>query len=62
MSNADQEFFCGVSFLGSVAPNEMMSHMSRDHESWVADDGNHVMVPNPSEMICTIAPMIRANM
>ncbi len=25
--------------------------MSRDHDSWVAYDGNHVMVPNFSEMI-----------
>jgi len=28
----DQKFFCGVNFLGSVAPNETMPHMSRDHE------------------------------
>jgi hypothetical protein len=55
----DQGFFCGVGFSGLVAPNEMMSHMSRDHESWATNDGNHVMVPNPSEMISTIAPVIR---
>jgi hypothetical protein len=60
--DADQGFFCGVGFLGSMAPNEMMSHMSRDHESWAANDGNHVMVPNPSEMISTVALVIRASM
>jgi hypothetical protein len=38
--------------------NEMMPHMSIDHKSWVANDGNHVMVPNLSEMI---TPMTRAN-
>ncbi len=38
--NADQGFFCGVGFLGLVAPNETMPHMSKDHESWVASDGN----------------------
>jgi len=31
-SNVDQGLFCGASVLGSVAPNEMMPHMSRDHE------------------------------
>jgi hypothetical protein len=36
--------------------------MSRDHESWAANDGNHVMVPNPSEMISTVALVIRASM
>jgi hypothetical protein len=45
-----------------MAPNEMMLHMSRDHESWVATDANHVMVPNLSEMISIIAPMIRVSM
>jgi hypothetical protein len=25
-------------------------------------DGNHVMVPNPNEMISTVAPIIKANM
>jgi hypothetical protein len=38
-----------------------MPHMSRDHESWVASDGNHAMVLNPSEMIFTIAPMTKVN-
>jgi hypothetical protein len=60
--DAYQEFFFGTSFLGLVAPNEMMPHMSRDHESWPADDGNHVMVPNPSEMISTVATMTKASM
>jgi hypothetical protein len=53
--DADQRFFCGAGFLGSMAPNEMMPHMLRDHESWATDDGNHVMVPNLSEMISTVA-------
>jgi hypothetical protein len=46
---------CGASFWGSMALNEMMPHMSRDHESFVIDDGNHVMGRNPNEMISTIA-------
>jgi hypothetical protein len=32
----------------------MMQHMSIDHESWVADDGNHLMVLNPNEMITLV--------
>jgi hypothetical protein len=28
--------------------------MSKDHESWAIDDGNHVMVPNFNEMISII--------
>jgi len=57
--DADQGFFCGAGFSRSMAPNETMPHMSRDHESWVASDGNQVMVLNPSEMIFTIAPMMQ---
>jgi len=38
-----------------VAPNEMMPHMSRNHDPWAIDDGNYVMVPNPNKMISTIA-------
>jgi hypothetical protein len=53
-SNADQGLFIGASFLGLVALDEMMPHMSKDHESWLIDDGNHVMVPN-------LAPMTKAN-
>jgi hypothetical protein len=45
-SNVGQGFFCGAGFSGLVAPDETKPHMSRDHESWVANDGNHVMVPN----------------
>jgi hypothetical protein len=59
--DANQGFFCGVGFLGLVAPNEMMPYMSRDHESWATDDGNHVMVPNPSEMISTTALVTKAS-
>ncbi len=44
-----------------MVPNETMPHMSKDHESWVVDDGNHVMVPNPSEMISIGAVVTRAN-
>jgi hypothetical protein len=32
--------------------------MSIDYESWVANDGNNVMVLNPNEMI---TPMTRIN-
>jgi hypothetical protein len=39
----------------------MMPHMSRNYESRVTDDGNHVMVPNPNEMISIVTPMTRAN-
>jgi len=57
----DQGFFCGTGFSGSMAPYEMMPHMSRDHHSWVEVDGNHVIIPNLIEMISTTTPMIRAS-
>jgi hypothetical protein len=57
----DQGFFCGANFSRSVALDETMPHMSKDHESWVTNDGNHVMVPNPNEMISITTPMTRAN-
>jgi hypothetical protein len=60
-SDADQRFFCGVGFSGSVAPIEMMPHMSRDHEPWATNDENHIMVPNPNEMISITAPVTGAN-
>jgi hypothetical protein len=56
----DQGFFYGASFL--VAPREMMPHMSTNHESWATNDGNHVMVPNPNEMISIVTIVTRANM
>jgi hypothetical protein len=28
--------------------------MSKDHDSWATNDGNHVMVPNFSEMISIV--------
>jgi hypothetical protein len=59
--DVNQGFFCGTSLLGLMAPNEMMSHMSKDHESWATNDGNHVMVPNPNEMISTTTLMTRSN-
>ncbi len=37
-SNVYPRFFCGASFSGSVALDEMMPHMSRDYESWLAND------------------------
>jgi len=58
-SNVDLRFFCGANFSKSMAPNEMMRHMSRDHESWVTNDRNHVMVPNPNEMIFIATPVTR---
>jgi hypothetical protein len=61
MANVDQGFFCGAGFLGLVALNEMMPHMSKDHESWATVDGNHVMVPNPNEMISRTTLMTRAS-
>ncbi len=45
--------------LQSGVATEMMRHMSRDHESWVANDGNHVMVPNLNEMISIITLVTR---
>jgi hypothetical protein len=36
--------------------------MSKDRESWAVDDGNHVMVSNPNEMISIAAPVTRTNM
>jgi hypothetical protein len=38
-----------------MVPNEDMSHMLGDHGSWVTNNGNHVMVSNPSKMISTFA-------
>ncbi len=55
----DQRLFCGVGFSRLVAPNETMPHISRDHESWATNDGNHVMVPNFNEMISTTTLVTR---
>ncbi len=52
-------FFCGVDFFLLVALDEMISHVSKDHESWVIEDGNHFMVLSPSEMISTTTLVIR---
>jgi len=54
--NVDLGFFCGIGFSRLMALDEMMPHMSKDHESWAVDDGNHVMVPNFNEMISINAP------
>jgi hypothetical protein len=37
-SNVYPRFFCGASFSGSLALDETMPHMSRDHESWLTND------------------------
>jgi hypothetical protein len=60
--DVDQGIFCKAGFSGSVAPNVTMPHMSKDHESWAEDYGNHVMVLNPNEMISIVAPITKANM
>ncbi len=60
-NHMDQRFFCGIGFSISITPYQMMAYMSKDHVSWVTNDGNHVMVPNLIEMISTIAPMTRTN-
>jgi hypothetical protein len=59
--NVNQGFFCGASFSRSMALDDTMPHMSRDHGSWVTNDGDHVMVPNPSEMISIATLVTRAN-
>jgi hypothetical protein len=58
--DANQRFINGVCFSGSMALDETMPHMLRDHESWVTDDENHVKVPNFNEMISMATLMIRA--
>jgi hypothetical protein len=45
-----------------MALDEAMPHMSRHHESCTINDRNHVMVPNFSETISTVAPLTRASM
>jgi hypothetical protein len=60
-SNVDQRFFHVANFSISVALNEMMPHVLKDHESWATDDGSHVMVLNPNEMISTTALMTKAS-
>ncbi len=44
-----------------MALDEIMPHMLRNHGSWATDDGNHVMVSNPSEMISIVIPITRVN-
>jgi hypothetical protein len=57
--DANQRFFYGVGFSRSMALDETMPHMLRDHESWVTDNENHVKVPNPNEMISMATLVIR---
>ncbi len=57
----DLRFICGADFSNLVALDEVMPHMLKDHGSWVTNDGNHVMVSNPNEMISTVALMTKAN-
>jgi len=33
-SNVDLKLFCGVGFLGLMAPNESMPRMLKDHGLW----------------------------
>jgi hypothetical protein len=42
-----------------MALDEAMPHVKKYYESWVGDDGNHVMVPNLSEIISITTPMTR---
>ncbi len=44
-----------------MALDNVMPHMLGDYGSWVANDGNNVVVSNPSEMIPIVAPMIKVN-
>ncbi len=44
-----------------MALDEIMPHMLGNHGSWATDDGNHVMLSNPSEMISIATPMTRVN-
>jgi len=44
-----------------VPLNDIMSHMSRDYESWVTDDAKCVMVLNISGMISTFTLVTRAS-
>ncbi len=55
---ANPRSFCGAGFSKSVALDDTMPHMSKDHESWAIDDKNHVMVLNPNEMISIVATMM----
>ncbi len=51
--NVGPWFFCKIHFSRLMALNEVMSHMLEDHGSWAIND--------PSNMISTIALMIRIN-
>jgi hypothetical protein len=51
--DVNPKFIYKVNFSRSMAPNDVMPHMLKNHESWVIDDANHVMVSNLIEMIST---------
>jgi hypothetical protein len=55
------EIFFVTNFLGLVTLYNVMPHMSGDYGSRVANDGKHVMVLNPSEMISIVAPVINVS-
>jgi hypothetical protein len=44
-----------------MAPNESMPRILGDHGLCATNDGNHVMVSNPSEMIFIGTPMTKAS-
>jgi hypothetical protein len=52
------DYFVELIFLRLVTLDDNIPHMSEDHGLWASDDGNHVMVSNPSEMISTTAPRV----
>jgi hypothetical protein len=51
--DANSGFFSGTYFLRSMALNEVMPHMLRDHGSWTIDGGNQIMISHFNEMIST---------
>jgi hypothetical protein len=57
----DPRFFCGIDFLGSVALDEVMPHMLRDHGSWAIDDGNQIMISHPNKMNSTTTSVTRVS-
>jgi hypothetical protein len=59
--DVNPRFIYKVNFSRLVAPNDVMPHMLRNHESCIIDNGNHVMVSNLNQMISTSIVVIEAN-
>jgi hypothetical protein len=59
--DVNPRFIYKVNFSRSMAPNDVMPHMLKNHESRVIDDGKHVMVSNLNEMIASFTIVIEAN-